>query len=212
MPLVGPTIPAADFRTLVGSFAFSRHPEIRSLAAELGDERLEAVARALHKTRADCERTQLYTTLALSLATRPDGRFRDPKRAVQLAKKAASLWPDHASCWHTLGVAQYRAREWNAAIEALEKSMELSSGGDGFEWFFLAMAHWQLDHKEEARRWYYKAVEWMEKNKPDDEQLRRFRAEAAELLGVTEKESGQKDDKPQSRKDAEKGGDHADEG
>jgi hypothetical protein len=30
-------------------------------------------------------------------------------------------------------------------------------------------------------------VEWMDKNQPTDEELRRFRAEAAELLGLKEK-------------------------
>ena len=47
------------------------------------------------------------------------------------------------------------------------------------------MSHWQLGKKDEARQWYDKAVEWMEKNKPDDEELKRFRAEAEELLGTT---------------------------
>ena len=46
------------------------------------------------------------------------------------------------------------------------------------------MAHWQLDHKAEARKWYDQAVEWMEKNRPHDEELRRFRAEAKELLEI----------------------------
>jgi hypothetical protein len=51
------------------------------------------------------------------------------------------------------------------------------------------MTHWQLDHKEEARKWFDKAVERMEKNQPGNEQLRRFRAEAAELLGVKDKKN-----------------------
>ena len=50
------------------------------------------------------------------------------------------------------------------------------------------MAHWQPGEKDEARKWFDQAVEWMEKNKPDDEELRRFRAEAAELLGANKDE------------------------
>jgi hypothetical protein len=46
------------------------------------------------------------------------------------------------------------------------------------------MAHWQLDQEEEARKWYDEAVAWMDKNRPQNEELRRFRAEAAELLGI----------------------------
>ena len=49
------------------------------------------------------------------------------------------------------------------------------------------MANWQLGKKEEARKWYDKAVEWMEKNQPKNEELRRFRAEAAELLRIEKK-------------------------
>ena len=58
--------------------------------------------------------------------------------------------------------------------------------GDATDWFFLAMAHWQLGDKDEARKWYDKAVEWMDKNQPKNEELLRFRAEAAELLGISE--------------------------
>ena len=38
-----------------------------------------------------------------------------------------------------------------------------------------------------ARKWYDQAVEWMDKNQPTNKELRRFRSEAAELLGVKEK-------------------------
>ena len=86
---------------------------------------------------------------------------------------------------NTLGVAHYRASEWNAAIEALNKSEELWAGKCfSFNGFFLAMAHWQLDHADDARDWYHRAVDWMEKERPDNEELQRFRAESAELLGV----------------------------
>jgi uncharacterized protein HemY len=57
------------------------------------------------------------------------------------------LTPGDGAYWSTLGVACYRAEDWKATIAALEKSMELSKGGNGFDWFFLAMAHWQLATK-----------------------------------------------------------------
>ena len=56
--------------------------------------------------------------------------------------------------------------------------------GNGPNGFFLAMAHWQLGDKSKAREWFDKAAAWMEKGKQDDANLKRFRAEAAELLGV----------------------------
>jgi hypothetical protein len=49
------------------------------------------------------------------------------------------------------------------------------------------MAHWKLGAKDKAGAWYDRAVEWMDKNQPNNKELRRFRAEAAELLGRTEK-------------------------
>ena len=61
--------------------------------------------------------------------------------------------------------------------------MDLRKGGDAVDWFFLGMAQWQLGAKDEARVSYLRAVEWMDKNKPQDEELRRFRTEAQELLG-----------------------------
>jgi eukaryotic-like serine/threonine-protein kinase len=125
-----------------------------------------------------------HNNSAWLLATCPDLKFRDPKRAVTLAKKAVGLDPKQGNWWNTLGVAQYRAGDGKAVIAALEKSMELSKGGDANDWFFLAMAHWQLGNKEEARKWYDQAVQWMEKNQPKDEELVRFRAEAEKLLNI----------------------------
>jgi WD40 repeat protein len=132
---------------------------------------------------------------AWPLATNPEAKLRDPDRAVELAQKAVDLCPKQAMYWNTLGVAHYRAGHWKEAIEALTKSMELAKGNlESFDTFFLAMAHWRLDEKEEAREWYDRAAQWMEKNKDQlegnkqwPEELRRFRTEAAELLGIKEK-------------------------
>jgi hypothetical protein len=49
------------------------------------------------------------------------------------------------------------------------------------------MAQWQLGEKEKARTWFDRAVQWMKKNQPSNEELRRFHAEAAEMLGTKEK-------------------------
>jgi hypothetical protein len=65
--------------------------------------------------------------------------------------------------------------------------MQLRSGGDSHDWFFLAMAHWQLGEKEKARQWFDRAVQWMNKNLPNGKELGRVRAEAAELLKIEAK-------------------------
>jgi Flp pilus assembly protein TadD len=123
-----------------------------------------------------------YSNLAWVFATCADPKMRDPAQAVELAKKAVALDPNKGDSWNTLGVAQYRAGDWKAAITALEKSMELRKGGDANDWFFLAMAHWQRGDKKDARNWYDRAVMWMEKHQPRNEELLRFRAEAETLL------------------------------
>jgi tetratricopeptide (TPR) repeat protein len=112
------------------------------------------------------------------------GRHAD---AVKLAKEAIELWPQSASHWQLLGWALYRAGDWKASIAAWDKSMELDQapkGGNSFQWFGLAMAHWQLGNQDEARTWFDKAATSMDKNQSKNEELARLRAEAEELLGV----------------------------
>jgi WD40 repeat protein/Tfp pilus assembly protein PilF len=123
-----------------------------------------------------------HNALAWILATSPEMKLRDPKQAVALAQRAVELKPEEGTYWNTLGAAHFRAGDWQAAIAALEKSMDLRQGGDSNDWFFLAMAHWRLGEEEKAREWYDKAVAWMEKNAKDNRELQRFRIEAADLL------------------------------
>ena len=127
-----------------------------------------------------------HNHLAWALATSPDPTKREPAQAVEIAMKAVELKPLSGEILNTLGVAQYRSGRWTEAIEVLEKANKLSDKIFSFSGFFLAMAHWQLDEKLEARTWYDQSVDWMAKNMPNDPDLLRFREEAAELLGVTE--------------------------
>jgi tetratricopeptide (TPR) repeat protein len=117
------------------------------------------------------------------LANNPDPRRRDPGRAVSLALKAIELEPDEPAYWNTLGVAQYRAGDWKRATAALEKAHVLK-GEDPYDGFFLAMSRWQLGERKEALALYAEALCWMEKYRPNDDQLRRICAEAQELLRV----------------------------
>jgi Flp pilus assembly protein TadD len=120
------------------------------------------------------------------LATHPDPRRRDPGRAVALARKAFELDVDDADYWNTLGVAQYRAGDWNGAISALKRAIDLH-GRTSHDEFFLAMSLWQQGEHDAARHLYDQAAEGMKTGKPNDEELRRFRAEAAELLQITDR-------------------------
>jgi tetratricopeptide (TPR) repeat protein len=125
-----------------------------------------------------------HNSLAWFMATCPDSHLRDPRRAVELATRAVALGPGEPHFRNTLGVALYRGGQLQAAIQTLSKSMEISKGGDSLDWFFLAMAYWQLGEKRKAREWCDRGMQWMDKNRPQDVELRRFRGEAATLLGA----------------------------
>jgi tetratricopeptide (TPR) repeat protein/serine/threonine protein kinase len=114
--------------------------------------------------------------------------------AIATYRKALELDADNADIRTNLrkalrqrfdeGVAHYRAGRWTAAVEALHQVRELSGGGDAGVLFFLAMTYQRMDKKAEARQWYDQAVRWMEKHLPVNEVLRRYRAEAEEVLGI----------------------------
>jgi hypothetical protein len=67
----------------------------------------------------------------------------------------------------------------------LEAAASLRAGGNSFDWFFLAMAHWRLGDGDAARRSFDRAVQWMVKHEPHDDELRCFRAEAEALPAET---------------------------
>ncbi len=95
---------------------------------------------------------------AFFLTSCPDPRYRDAKRGVQLAAEAARNEPKSADCWQVLALAQYRAGDWQATLAACQKALEFATSGDAYHLLVMAMAHWQLGHKEEARQWYNEAV------------------------------------------------------
>jgi tetratricopeptide (TPR) repeat protein len=134
--------------------------------------------------------------LAEFLANCPALQFRDPSRAVQLGQRVLQRSPSFQG-WGTFASALYRAGKWNEAIEAIHKAIELDNGGRSWDWFLLAMAHWQRGEPKEARKWYDKAVAGMRKYPPMDERLRQ--AEAAALLGVTEQPKAKENVEPEGK-------------
>ena len=128
----------------------------------------------------------VYTNWCWQLATAADVSQRDPAKAVELANKAIGLRPDSANNWNNLGVAQYRAGDWQAAVEAMEKADAMIEGGDRPHRMFLAMAHWQLGNQDKARELYAQGAAWIAAHAQNDEEQQRFRAEAEQLMGITE--------------------------
>jgi eukaryotic-like serine/threonine-protein kinase len=174
-------------------FVFGRHADALKLSEE-------TLARARAKLGADHPRTLWsMSSLAWFLATGPDLKLRNPRRALELAKKAVQASPKEAEYWEAYGVARYRTGDWTGAVETLEKAISLRKpddplSEDASHGFFLAMAHRQLGDKAKARHWFDKSVQWMEKELsakkgwwPHDEELKRLHAEAAELIGMKQK-------------------------
>src|SRR5262249_38564781 len=114
------------------------------------------------------------------------------ENAIAYAKRAVGIEPMEGNYWNTLGVAYYRAGELEEAKNALYRSMELRGEGDGFDWFFLALVHFKLGHKDRAREWYGRAtgrsqqVQQFGGSLPASQvdELFRFQVEAAEVMGL----------------------------
>src|SRR5262249_50685447 len=87
--------------------------------------------------------------LAWFLATCPAVQFRQNDRAVAAAQRALQRAPLVRRCWDALGIAQYRAGNWHAAVEALTKARDVAQRRDSADGFFLATAHWQLGDKQQ---------------------------------------------------------------
>ncbi len=132
------------------------------------------------------EQGEIANDLAWYLVDCPAEALRAPAEAVGLARKAVTRAPKMGDYWNTLGVAHYRAGEFQSALIALSRSVELRSGGDPADFFFLAMAYERLGDRKQARIWYDKAVQWMDKTSPQKEADIRYRAEANEILGMKE--------------------------
>ncbi len=73
---------------------------------------------------------------------------------------------------------------FSLSIDTLHKSIK--HGVDvAHNWLFIAMAHWQLDQKDQAKPWYDNSLAWQTANADAfkaDAELQSFFAEAAKLM------------------------------
>jgi tetratricopeptide (TPR) repeat protein len=118
------------------------------------------------------------------LANIADPEMRDPVRAAEMAQTVVELVPEFGDSWITLGIAHYRAGDYQAAVDALEKGARLPTHYDSCpSQFFWAMAQWRLGQQDEALRHYRLGIGQMNREY-DMLEFRRVRDEAAELLGL----------------------------
>jgi tetratricopeptide (TPR) repeat protein len=130
---------------------------------------------------------------------------KDLNQVVQLAETAVHGDPKNYMYQDSLGAALYRSGRLGEAIKKLNEiaaNTTPSRSSPAYTWFFLAMAHQQSGHPEEARQWLDKATKWMEqkiqkKDLPWNRQLTLqllFR-EAEALLGMKEETTHYEDTK-----------------
>jgi WD40 repeat protein len=119
------------------------------------------------------------------------------RAALARAETARHLAPNHGTLLNTLGVAQYRCEASAEAVATLTLSRKLNLKRVGpLTWMpepsdvaFLAMAHYQLGHKEDAARFLEETRKsvahpaWK-----TNREARRFLAEAEALIEPTAKE------------------------
>jgi tetratricopeptide (TPR) repeat protein len=166
--------------------------------AELYEERAACYAKLGDKAREASDRAAADRWLPRSarglnnrawrLVTGPLGE-RDPKRALELIRKAVAIDGNEPMYLNTLGVALYRNSQWTEAIAALEKSLAAGQGKwDAFDLFFLAMCHAKLGDADRAKDCFDRASKWVKTQKnlhaQHVEELKAFRAEAEAALRV----------------------------
>jgi tetratricopeptide (TPR) repeat protein len=179
-----------EAQALVGSLFYEPllRPEVQERIRTNMSLREPVRQEALDLAR-DCpEGAGRFNDVSWGLVRRAETEAAEYRRALCLAEVACRLVPDNATYLTTLGVAQYRVGQYRQAVGTLTQAHKLipvaRQGSLPTAWVFLAMAHWQLAEKQEARQWYDSAVQWLDKNDPKNEELGRFRVEAEELLGV----------------------------
>jgi Flp pilus assembly protein TadD len=109
---------------------------------------------------------------------------------LELAQAGIATQSPPKTARRVLGVAFYRTSQWKSAVNELERYVQETSDVAAAG-YFLAMACWQLDRKDDARDWYNKALMRMQTNAKEEAELIQFQAEAKELIELGESASTQ---------------------
>jgi WD40 repeat protein/tRNA A-37 threonylcarbamoyl transferase component Bud32 len=116
----------------------------------------------------------------------PGGKPEAYARGVRLAEAAVQAVPGNGDWLNTLGVAYYRLGDYAKALETLEQADKIHAAKDGSvpeDLAFLATAHQQLGHKEQAKATLARLRELMKQPpQPKDAESLGFLHEAEELI------------------------------
>src|SRR5262249_46735464 len=92
---------------------------------------------------------------------------------LESCKKSEVKYAENVLFLEGFGSILYRAGQFQAAIDQLEKANKIMPRNNPTIRFFLAMAHHQLAHSGKARQWLYRAVKEMEADAGLDQRFRR---------------------------------------
>ena len=102
-----------------------------------------------------------HNHVAWALVKKPDSqRSRAERGARARARGGPSLAPSDGNFRTTLALAEYRAGHWAESIAAAERSIALTKGVDALQLVLPGDGRWQKGDKDEARKWFDKAVTW----------------------------------------------------
>lgn len=141
----------------------------------------EAIDKLRESVQMDPLQAVSHNDLAWHLCTGPE-ELRNPQEAVAMATVAVTSEPFQAAHHNTLGVALFRNQQYQPAIDSLNRSVELSGKRDSFDAFYLAMAYWHLNEKDQARSKLADGQAWMLRHDPNNAELQLVRKEAEELV------------------------------
>ena len=106
--------------------------------------------------------------LARSCAVARKSRI-EPTRALQWATQAIAS-DQHPWCFHVLGLAQYRAGQFDEALQSFTKA-NVKTWTWELNWFGLALVHYRLGHADEARQCFDEGIQWLEREGPPSPEL-----------------------------------------
>ena len=136
---------------------------------------------ALKKATEDKKNNEATINLAWFRLVCPVAELRDAGEALRLARELTARSPERADSWTILGAALYHGGDFQAALSAFQKARELDAAKFGFWDFYVAMAHWRLDHKQEAQACFDRAAAWM-KGHPTTKLQHGIHSQAASVL------------------------------
>jgi serine/threonine protein kinase len=178
-------VPYAQDLVEIGPHKEEAHWLLIGLLEKVGNES-ELIAAYAYATERFDDNPKLLDAHAWELLTTPDGEFRNPKRALELATRSTKL--DRNPIYkRTLGIALYRAGHHREALEVLQASdqenraLPKPANHRAFDLLFSAMCLQQLGNQEEAKQTYQLARELLP-NRDLEEDLESFLAEAKALL------------------------------